>query len=90
MKYTLNKSDFFRGLILAVGMDVLTVIQNSIAAKSLKFDWQNIGFIAVGTVITYLTKNFLTDSIAVSKTVLKEAAADTAEARKVDMIVTKK
>lgn len=70
-------------------MAVLTVIQNSIAAGSFKFDWQNIGLVASGTAITYLMKNFFTDSIAVSKTVLKEAAADTIEARKVDLIITK-
>jgi len=57
---TLGTADFIKGLGLAVGMAVLTVIENSIQAGNLKFDWKNIGLIAVGTAITYLLKNLFT------------------------------
>jgi hypothetical protein len=57
---TLGTTDFLKGLLLAVGMAVLTVIENSIQAGNLKFDWKNIGLIALGTAATYLLKNLFT------------------------------
>jgi hypothetical protein len=57
---TLGTADFLKGLLLAVGMAVLTVVENSIQAGSLKLDWKNIGLIAVGTAVTYLLKNLFT------------------------------
>lgn len=57
-----NKSiewrDFLKGLVVAVLTSILVVIQSTIEQGSLKFNWQQIGMVAVGSVIAYLTKNF--------------------------------
>jgi hypothetical protein len=57
---TLGVLDFLKGLGLAVGMAVLTVVENSLTAGSITFDWKNIGLIAAGTAVTYLLKNLFT------------------------------
>ncbi len=57
---TLGALDFIKGLGLAVGMAVLTVIENSLQMGSITFDWKNIGLIAAGTAATYLLKNLFT------------------------------
>lgn len=55
---TLNPCDFLRGLSLAVIAAVLTVIQNSLAAGSIDFDWKNIAQVAGSAAVSYLIKNY--------------------------------
>lgn len=58
-KYTLQLSDFWKGAALAVGTAILTVVQQSFEAGSLKLNWSLMGSIAIGAFISYLVKNGL-------------------------------
>ncbi len=59
-QFTLNARDIVKGLIMAVILPVLNVIQQSIEAGSFTLDWKRIGLLAAGGFIAYLIKNFLT------------------------------
>jgi len=59
-QFTLNARDIVKGLVMAVILPVLTIIQTSISAGSLTFDWKLIGLTAAGGFVAYLIKNFLT------------------------------
>ena len=63
MRYTLKAHDWIKGLIMAVLVPVLYIIQNSIAAGSLTFNWKEIGIAALSGLVAYLLKNFFTDDI---------------------------
>lgn len=56
-KYTLQLSDFWKGALLAVGAAVLTVVQQSLEAGNLKFNWSLIGTTAISAFSAYLIKN---------------------------------
>lgn len=56
-KYSLQLSDFWRGALLAVGAAVLTVVQQSLEAGSLKFNWSLIATTAISAFVAYLVKN---------------------------------
>lgn len=58
-KYSLQLSDFWRGALLSVGAAVLTVIQQSLEAGTLKFNWSLIATTAISAFIAYLVKNGL-------------------------------
>lgn len=66
-QFTVNLSDLWKGLIMAVLLPVLTIIMNSINAGSLVFNWTAIGIAAIGGLIAYLIKNFFTPSAVVIK-----------------------
>jgi uncharacterized membrane protein YGL010W len=57
-KFTLNKLDILKGLLLAGLSSVLFFIQASLDAGTMVFDWQKIGMAAVGGMVAYLIKNF--------------------------------
>lgn len=81
MKSTLfsaNTKDVLRGLIIAVLTPVFVIIQQSITAGSLVFDWKSIAIAAIGGFLAYLTKNFFTDSTA--------AAVKTLEKQNVEIV----
>ena len=59
-QFSLNARDLVKGLIMAVILPVLNVIQQSIEAGSFTLDWKRIGLLAAGGFIAYLIKNFLT------------------------------
>ena len=59
-RFSLNLQDIGKGLILAIGTPVLVIIQQSISAGALVFDWKLIGMAAVGGGVSYLLKNFFT------------------------------
>lgn len=65
-KYSLNWKDVSKALVIAVGTDVLFVIQQSLSAGSLNIDWKNVGAVAVAAVVTYLTRNFFRTSKTVT------------------------
>jgi len=58
-QFSLNARDLVKGLIMAVILPVLNVIQQSIEAGSFTLDWKRIGLLAAGGFIAYLIKNFL-------------------------------
>lgn len=56
----LNWADFGKGLIIAVLTPVLVVIQESVSAGTLTFNWSAIGISAIAGGVAYLIKNFFT------------------------------
>lgn len=57
-KFSLDIPDVIRGGLLAVGAAVLTIIQRSLEAGELNFNWKLIGTTAISTFIAYLVKNY--------------------------------
>lgn len=55
---TLNSCDFLKGLVLAAITAPLTIIQNSLAAGQLDFNWKNIATVAASGALAYLIKNY--------------------------------
>lgn len=71
-KFTLSTRDWLRGLLMAVAVPALLIIQQSIAAGEMTFNWAAIGMAAVSGLVAYLLKNFLTDDVkAAEKTIQK-------------------
>lgn len=71
--FTLNTRDFIKGLIVAIITPIVPIIQQSIAAGSLVFDWKIIGLAAAGGFVAYIVKNFFTDDTKVAiKTLEKQ------------------
>jgi hypothetical protein len=60
--FTLNTSDFLKGLIMAVLSSVITVVYQTVEAGSLVFDWKAIGTMAVTAALAYIMKNLFTNS----------------------------
>jgi len=60
--FSLTSQDFFKGLIVAVIGSVLAIIETSLQSGNLKFDWKAISTTALLSGISYLTKNFFTNS----------------------------
>lgn len=63
MKFSLNTKDFIKGLLVSVLTAILVVVQSTLDAGALTFDWKDIGMAAVGAAIAYLSKNFFTDQV---------------------------
>lgn len=57
-QFTLSLTDFWRGLIMAVGGAVFRIIYDVINSGSWVFDWKAIGLAALGAALAYLAKNF--------------------------------
>ena len=72
-RYSLNVRDLLKGLILAVGTPAAVIIQQSIAAGNLVFDWKIIGMAAAGGFMTYIIKNYLTDDVKTAQNIIVEA-----------------
>ena len=60
--FTLNTSDFLKGLIMSVLSSVITIIYQTIEMGSLVFDWKAIGTMALTTGLAYIVKNLFTNS----------------------------
>ncbi len=58
-RFWLNSKDFIRGLLIAMGSSALMVVQTSIDAGHIVFEWKPIGMAGVAGGITYLLKNWL-------------------------------
>ncbi len=58
--FTLNWRDFINGMVMAVLAPVVVIVQQSIVAGSLQFNWQLIGVTALGGALGYITKNLFT------------------------------
>lgn len=57
---SLNWRDFLRGLAMAVLTPAVLIIQQSLEAGNLVFNWKSIGMAAVAGGVAYLVKNILT------------------------------
>jgi hypothetical protein len=64
--FALDWRDIIKGLLVAVITPVFTIIESSIRAGSLTFNWTSIGYTALAAGMAYLLKNFLTPSQLVS------------------------
>lgn len=71
--FSLGTRDFLRGLILAGLVPAIVIIQQSITAGTIVFDWPLIWKAALAGFIGYLLKNFLTDDTQTAiKTLAKQ------------------
>ena len=59
--FNLNAQDFFKGLLVAVGSAVLSLIEQMLQNGG-GIDWRVIGTSALCAGIAYLIKNFFTDN----------------------------
>lgn len=59
---SLGVRDFIKGLIVAIITPIVPIVQQSISAGTLVFDWHVIGLAAAGGFVGYMVKNFFTDS----------------------------
>ncbi len=61
-KFNLGARDFLKGMLVAVLTPIVPIIYQSIDAKTLVLDWKAISLAALGGLVAYLAKNFLTPS----------------------------
>lgn len=66
-QFSLKWRDIVRGFILAVLTPALLIIQQSLEANSLTFNWHQIGMAAVAGGGAYLIKNFLEPTKIIEK-----------------------
>lgn len=57
---SLGVKDILRGLLIAILTPVLVLIQQSIEAGNLVFEWKSLLIAGVGGGLAYLIKNFFT------------------------------
>jgi hypothetical protein len=58
----LNKTDFIKGLIMAVLTSVLTIVYNTISTGSFAIDLKAVSLAASTSAVAYIMKNILTNS----------------------------
>ena len=56
----LNKHDFFRGMLMAVGSALYAIAEPLLSVGVFKFEWRNLASVALGSAVVYLLKNLLT------------------------------
>ncbi len=71
-QFSLNLSDLWKGLIMAVLVPAATIITQSLDAGTLTFNWKAIVIAALSGFIGYIIKNFLTPPAIVVKNVDNE------------------
>lgn len=64
--FSVNWKDVVKGLIIAILTPVLLIVQQSVDAGSLVFNWKAIGMAAVAGGVAYLLKNFFTPSTVIT------------------------
>ena len=57
-QYAINWKDAVRGLIVAVGTAILTVIYTSVEAGNFNFDWKMLVKVGAASGLAYIMKNF--------------------------------
>lgn len=65
--FTLNKKDFFKGLIMAILVPAVLIIQQSLDSGSLVLNWKAILMASISGALAYLMKNFFTTDQLVQK-----------------------
>lgn len=82
-QFSLNLSDWWKGLLMAVIVPVIAIISDSISKGVLTFNWHLILIAALGGGLGYLTKNLLTPTkvtvTGVSDATIKQIDAGTTE-----------
>jgi hypothetical protein len=58
--FTLNNKDFLKGLVMAILISAITIIQQSLDKGTLVFDWKAIAIASISGALAYLMKNFFT------------------------------
>ncbi len=74
--WTLRARDFLKGLVMAGLVPVFVIVQQSISANNLVFNWKAIGMAAVAGFGGYLTKNFFSDDVKAAQKTLADAQKD--------------
>ena len=57
---SLNWKDILKGLLMAILTPVVLIIEQSLEAGSITFNWKQIGLAAIAGGFAYLVKNFFT------------------------------
>jgi hypothetical protein len=60
--FSLNLSDFFKGMIMTVIGSVIGILYSTVQSGSLTFDWAVIKTTAMSAALSYLIKNLFTNS----------------------------
>ena len=60
---SLGAKDILRGLLIAILTPILVLIQQSIEAGNLVFEWKSLLISGVGGGLAYLIKNFFTKPV---------------------------
>lgn len=70
--FKLNLRDFLKGALMAILVPVLYIIQTSLDAGVLTFNWKQIVIAAVAGFVSYLIKNLFTDDVKVAKKIVAQ------------------
>lgn len=57
-RFNLNLSDWWKGLIMAVGAPVIAIIQQSLNAGTFTVNWKTVFTVSLSAALIYLGKNF--------------------------------
>jgi len=74
--FKLNLRDFLKGALMAILVPVLYVIQTSLDAGVLTFNWKQIVIAAIAGFVSYLIKNLFTDDVKVAKKIVAKDRLD--------------
>lgn len=66
--FTLNNKDFLKGLIMAILISAITIIQQSLNSGTLVLDFKAILIASISGALAYLMKNFFTTDVVSSRT----------------------
>jgi hypothetical protein len=66
-QFTLAWRDIVRGLIMAIVTPAILIVQQSVEAGILTFDWHNIAMASVAGGLAYILKNFLEPTKVIQK-----------------------
>jgi hypothetical protein len=58
--YAIDFKDGLKGLIVAIGSAAIAIVQQSLQAGVLDFNWKLIGTVALSAGVSYLGKQFFT------------------------------
>lgn len=60
--FGINVRDIFYGTIVAIIGAILTAIQQALTTEPVVFNWRNIAYVGVASGISYIIKNFFSNS----------------------------
>lgn len=68
-QFTLQGRDWIKAALIATLTPVVVLVQQSLEAGSLVFDWKSLGMAALGGLVAYLAKNFFesTKTVTITK-----------------------
>ena len=85
-KFTLQVPDFVRGAILSALTAGLTIVQQSLEAGQLKFNWTVIGTASISAFVAYLMKNYFEPAKVIVTAASNQKAVNANE--KINEVVT--